>query len=279
MPTTAKSAARALLRAAHSRLFDYMARSGLIAAAVPFAVDKLDAIPEAQRVLYKQVGDKYQLDLEGYEDPAGLKSALDKERKAARDAVAMTKAWKDLGKTPEEITALLEAQAQAERDKLTKAGEWDKLRKQMDDQHQAALETERQGKAALRAQLERHLVDAAGVAAIASAKGNAELLLPHVKSRVKVIEDNGEFTVRVVDAAGNPRVNAKGEFLSMTDLVGEMRSHDTFAAAFAAPNASGGGARQSGGSAGAKTITRADFDALDGAAKFSAIKAGTAVID
>jgi hypothetical protein len=214
--------------------------------ALPFTVEKLDTLPEAHRTLYTKTEDgKYRLDLDGYEDPTNLKSALDKERKAARDAVAMTKAWKELGKTPEEISDLLSAHAKAEAEKLTKAGEWDKLRGQMTEQHTAELVKKDEAVKSLRGQLEKHLVDAAAVAALAAQKGNAELLLPHVKSRVKVIEENGEFSVRVVDVSGNPRVNAKGEYLSMADLVGEMRQSEVFASAFLAPGASGGGARQS----------------------------------
>jgi hypothetical protein len=218
---------------------------------LPFTVEALDKIPEALRTQYVKTDDgKFRLDLDGYEEPTALKSALDKERTNARDAIAQAKAWKALGKTPEEIQALVEATAQAERDKLTKAGEWDKLREQMNQQHQAELAKEREGKGALRGQLEKYLVDAAAATALAAAQGNAELLLPHVKARVKVIEENGEFAVRVVDAAGNPRVNGKGEFLSMTELVGEMRQSDVYAPAFLAPAASGGGARPNAGAPG-----------------------------
>ena len=208
--------------------------------ALQFTVDKLDAIPEAQRVLYKQDGDKFRLDLDGYEDPTSLKSALDKERRAARDASRDVAAWKVLGKTPEEIQALVDAQAEAERDKLSKAGEWDKLRGQMTEQHQTELGKREEAAKTLRVQLERHLVDAAAATSIAAAEGSPELLLPHVKSKVKVIEENGEFVVRVVDAAGNPRVNAKGEFLSMKDLVDEMRQNPIYAPCF--PKAQGSNA-------------------------------------
>lgn len=248
--------------------------------ALQFTVDSLDTIPEAQRSLYKADGEKFRLDLDGYEDPAGLKSALDKERKAAKDAIGMAKAWKELGKTPEEIQELLAAQAQAERDKLVKGGEWDKLKGQMTEQHQAELAKREEANKGLRGQLERHLVDAAGVAAIAAAKGSAELLLPHVKSRVKVIEENGEFTVRVVDVTGNPRVNGKGEFLSINDLVGEMRQNEVFAPAFMAPSASGGGAQQSTQSGtGRKTVTRSQFDSMPQMERANFAKSGGTVVD
>jgi hypothetical protein len=251
--------------------------------ALQFTVEKIDTIPEPLRAQYVKTDDgKYRLDLDGYEDPVGLKSALDKERTAARDAVAQAKAWKSLGKTPEDIQALLAAQEQAERDKLTKAGEWDKLRGQMTEQHQQELTKREETAKALRVKLERHLVDGAAATAIAAAnpsKGGVELLLPHVKARVKVIDENGDFVVRVVDAAGNPRVNGKGEFLSIADLVGEMRQSEVFAPAFLAPPASGGGAHQSAPQAGSKNATRAQFDAMGQFERMAFSKAGGKVVE
>jgi hypothetical protein len=236
---------------------------------LPFTVEALDKIPEAQRSLYTKTDSGFRLDVDGYEEPVALKSALDKERANARDAVAQAKAWKALGKTPEEIQALVEAAAQAERDKLTKAGDFDKLRQQMNDAHTAELDKERGTSKAMRVQLEKYLVDAAAATALAAAKGNAELLLPHVKARVKVIEENGEFAVRVVDAGGNPRVNGKGEFLSMTDLVDEMRQSDVYAPAFLAPAASGGGARPNAGAPGGAQKGRIDGTAEERTAYFA----------
>jgi hypothetical protein len=218
--------------------------------ALPLLVDDLDTVPEALRDNYKPAdGGKFRLDLDGYEDPAGLKSALDKERRAAKDASKKASAWETLGKTPEEIQALLDAQAQAEHKRLSEAGEFDKLKSQMLEQHKSELAKKDSETKALRNRLEQHLVDAAGVAAISAADGSAELLLPHVKAKVKVIEEGGDYAVRVVDPSGNPRVNAQGEFLSIADLVSEMRQSDTFAPCFKAPSTTGGGAQQSNGQA------------------------------
>jgi hypothetical protein len=213
--------------------------------ALQLTVDKVDTLPESIRALYKPAGDKFQLDLENYEDPVNLKSALDKERTEKRDAIAQAKAWKALGRTPEEIQALVDAQAQAEREKLTKAGEWDKLKEQIATQHQTELSKRQEVEKALRGQLEKHLVDAAAATALAAAEGSPELLLPHVKARVKVIEEGGEFIVRIVDAAGSPRVDGKGEFLSIADLVSEMRQNPVFAPCF--PKAQGSNAPGSNG--------------------------------
>lgn len=212
-------------------------------------VDALDTVAEEHRGLYVQEGEKFRLQLDGYEDPAGLKSALDKERKAARDAEKAAKSWAALGKTPEEISELLEAQRKAEEDKATKNGEWDKLKAQMLEKHQAELAKSDDATKVMRSQLERHLVDAAATTAIVGAKGSPALLLPHVKASLRVVEEDGEFIARVVDKAGNPRVNGKGDFLSIADLVGEMRQSDEFGRAFDPTGTSGGGA--GGGGSGA----------------------------
>lgn len=246
--------------------------------AIEFTVDSIDTIPEAQRGLYKQAGDKYVLDISGYEDPVGLKSALAKEREAAKTASRQAAQWQSLGKTPEEITALVEVQAQAERDKLTKGGEWDKLKAQMADQQKAELGKKDERITALTKSLERRLVDADATAAIAAAKGVPALLLPHVRAQVKVIEDSGEFRAQVVDAAGNPRVNGKGEFLSIADLVAEMRQDDVFGRAFEATGTAGSGATSGSSGGNSKTIKEAAFQALRPAERAKAMASGMTVV-
>jgi hypothetical protein len=239
---------------------------------LPFQVESIDAVPEAQRSLYKETNGKFVLDVDGYEDPTNLKSALQKEREAAKTATKQAQAWAALGKTPEEIQALVEAQAQAERDKLVKGGEWDKLKAQMLEQQTKEREQLESKLKAKDSAIERHLVDAQATAAIAAAKGVPALLLPHVKASVRVVEDGGEYVVRVVDAAGNPRVDAKGEFLSIADLVGEMRQSEIFGRAFEPTGTTGSGA-QGGGSGGTgKVMKQSAIDAMKPAerAKFFA---------
>jgi hypothetical protein len=275
---TASSTVR-FMHFAHNRLFGYLVRTGLIACAIPLVSDTLEAIPETQRALYVEKDGKYHLDVTGVEDTTGLKSALAAERKAAQEATRQAAAWKSLGKTPDEIQALVAAQAQAEQDKLTKAGDWDKLAKQMNDQHtleisgiKATLEVKDKA-------LSKHLVDSAAVTAIAAAKGVPELLLPHIRSAVKVIEENGDYVVRVLDASGSPRVNGKGEFLTIKDMVGEMRQSEVFGRAFDGTGATGSGSSQQRGGGGAKAITRTAFDAMGQPERVTYIRGGGTVTD
>lgn len=257
-----KTQRRTLATFAFNRLMSFMARTGMLLTAIPMTADSLDAIPEAQRALYKEANGKFVLDVDGLEDTSGLKSALEKERTAARNASKQASAWQSLGKTPEEIQELLEAQRQAEEKKLQGAGEFDKLKQQILDQHKVELGKKDETVSKMRSNLERHLVDAQAVAAISELKGVPALLLPHVKSHVKVVEDGDQFVTRVVDASGNPRVNGKGEFLSIKDLVSEMRQDTIFGRAFEPEGTSGSGAQSGGGAAGKKTATQAQIDAM-----------------
>ncbi len=148
---------------------------------------------------------------------------------------------------------MLTAQAKSDEDRAAKAGEWDKLRAQMNEKHATDLKTKDETITAMRRRLEAELVDAKAVAAIAAAKGVPELLLPHVQKHVKVDEN---FTVQVVDAKGDPRVNGKGEPLSISDLIAEMRANEIYGRAFEGSGQSGSGTRPTNGSAGGTGVTR-----------------------
>lgn len=242
-----------------------------------FTTDSIDTIPEAQRALYKEANGKFVLDVDGYEDPAGLKSALTSEREAAKTARREAQAWASIGKTHEEIQALVAVQAQAETERLSKGGEFDKLKQQMLDQHKAEIVKKDDRIGALTKSLEGRLVDADATAAIAAAKGVPALLLPHVRAQVRVVEDSGEFKVQLIDAAGNPRVNGKGEFLSIADLVSEMRQSEVFGRAFEATGTSGSGASNSNRVTG-KTISQTAFDALPAKQRAARMAEGFSIV-
>lgn len=210
-------------------------------AALKLTLDSLDGVDDAVKALYVEKDGKHVLDVDGIEDTGALKGALQKERKAREDAEKQIKKWQRLGKTDEEIAALLEDQEKKAQTDAERKGEWEKLRTQMNEKHQAELAKKDEAVGSMRKALERHLVDAAATAAIASADGVPDLLLPHVQRHVKVIEEDGEFTVKVVDAKGDPRVNGKGEPLTISDLVSEMRQSEIFGRAFKGDGKSGSG--------------------------------------
>lgn len=217
-------------------------------AKLKLVVEKLDDIEESSRGLYVEKDGKFVLDVDGVEDTSGLKSALQKERLAREAKDKQVRAWERLGRSPEEIESLIaeqdkiaEERSKAEEEKAAKAGEWDKLKAQMNDKHQTELKSKDDSISNMRKSLEKHLVDAAATSAIAAEKGVADLLLPHVQRHVKVVEEDGEFVVKVVDAKGDPRVNGKGDPLTISDLVKEMKESEVYGRAFDASGHSGSG--------------------------------------
>lgn len=123
------------------------------------------------------------------------------------------------------------------------------LREQLEQQYQEKLtEVEQQAKT-YKSALEQRLLDGAAVEALSKAKGNVDLLLPHVKSHLRVVEEDGKFHVVVVDDAGEIRYSLDpkraGQPMSVGELVAEMKAKDAYAPAFEFDNA-GGGASGSG---------------------------------
>lgn len=206
-----------------------------------------EGLDEGIKGLYEEKDGGYALSVDGLEDTSGLKSALQKERAEREKLAKQIKAWSATGKTPEEISELLAKLEEEEAKKAEKAGEWEKLKAQILESHKKELVKKDEELGRMRSALESNLVDAAATAAIAEMKGIPVLLLPHVKAAVKVVESDGKYSVQVVDAAGTPRVNAKGEPLSIKELIEEMRQSEIFGRAFEATGTTGGGASGGGG--------------------------------
>lgn len=256
----------------------------------PNEVESLDAVPEAYRALYSEQDGRHVLDgdlaMKLTVGPS-LKKALDNERRAAREAQKQIDAWKAIGKTPEEIADLIAAQDDLETRKAEGKGEWDKLKQQLMDQHAKVLKAKDDAVAAangkidaLNKTLQSHLIDAQATAAIAAAKGSAKVLLPHVQRFAKVVEEAGEYKVQVLDDKGDPRINGKGDPMTIADLVAEMRNDDDYARNFEGTGKSGSGSpNNAGGGHSGKAIKRAEFDKLDEASKRTRIKEGYAIVD
>lgn len=222
-------------------------------------IDKIEDVEENIRPLYVEKDGKFFLDVDGIEEHplvAKSKQNLEAARRAERAMKAQVEKWEKLGKTDEEIAALIAAEEQNKQTALEAKGQWEELKKQMNERHQLDIkkwegltEAEKQNNIKLRNKLERYLVDATATAAIAAAEGEPELLLPIVKRFVKVVEDDaGEFTTMVVDDKGGARVNGKGDPLTIVELLAEMKSSEKLGRAFKASGSSGGGASPGGGS-------------------------------
>lgn len=240
--------------------------------ALDLNVDTLDAVPEAMRALYIPNGDKFKLDVNGVEDTAGLKSALKAERDLRDKADKENKQWKSLGATPDEIQTLKTASEKAETERMVQASEWDKLKAQQSDLHAKELAKLSETVAAKDRAVMKNVVEAQAVAAVAAAGAN-KLIMPFVRNVLKAAEINGDYVVQVLNDKGEPRVNANGEFLSVNDLVSEMKADPQYGPLFPPSGASGGGMSQAGSGNTLKTIASSDKSAIG--ANLEAVAKGT----
>jgi len=219
--------------------------------ALKAVLDNIDDAPEAVRDHYTEQEGKYVLTVEpvgGYalEDVSGLKSALGKERTARETLERDVVRYKDID--PDKArTALAELE---ELKKIDPASEADKIANTKFEAAKSQLLEKHQGEVGQRDDRIKFLTGTVddlvrqqrATAAIAEAKGSVDLLLPHVLKYTRTVEKEGRFAVDVVDADGNVRIsNAKGDPMSIKDLVAEMRQTETFSRAFDGEGHSGTG--------------------------------------
>lgn len=215
-------------------------------------VETIDTVPEPARAFYKEADGKFILDVEpvdgfALEDVSGLKNTLGKEMTLRKRLEKDVVKFKDIDPDKaRDALARLE-----ELGNIDPAKDADKIvnerleaaKRQLLEKHGEELKTRDGRIAGLTKTVESLMVDQVATAALAEAKGAVELLLPHVQRHTRVREDaSGAFIVEVVDKDGNARIgNAKGDPMTIKDLVQEMRKSETFGRAFEGDGQSGSG--------------------------------------
>lgn len=224
----------------------------------PETVDSIDSVPESHRGLYQEKDGKYflidaakplvqsylgvsdsLLKTEGLKKTAMDESIAERKKRQAYESIGKVLGLEDV--TPEvfetKINELVSENKKGGEIKI----DMDKIKLDYNRRFEEAKTTHEQEKTQMRGTLERYLIDQAATAALASNKGNVTLLLPHIKAKAKVVQDGDDYVVRVVDAQGDVRPNGSGGFMSVEDLVGEMKTSKDFAAAFESDSKGGSG--------------------------------------
>lgn len=221
----------------------------------------LENLDEALKSHYVEKDGKFVLDVEAVgdlslEDVGGLKKALAQERANVEAAAKTVKdfdgidpakakqAFKDLEEfknfdPDQKIEAGIKSQREALVAKHTQTVE------DMGKKYDGVME-----------QLEKNLVVASATKAISEAGGTVELLLPHVKSSIKMKQNEaGTFIAEVVDKEGLGRVgDGQGNPMTIPQLVDEFKGNELFSPAFKGSGSSGTGAGAgTGGGAGEST--------------------------
>lgn len=219
--------------------------------ALKAVLTSIDEAPEAIRGEYTERDGKFILNVEavdGYalEDVTGLKTALGKERTRAERLEKDVVKFKDLD--PERArSALLELE---ELKKIDPASEADKIantkfeaaKSQLLEKHSGELVSRDDRIGFLSGTVDELVRKQRATAVIAGAKGSVDLLLPHVLANTRTVERDGKFTVDVIDASGNVRIgDAKGNPMTLENLIAEMRQSSVYAPAFEGDGQTGGG--------------------------------------
>lgn len=223
---------------------------------IEYTKEQYDSLPPAQQKLCTEKDGKYTFEFETPSEVAGLKQNRDKVladlKKAKEDLAGYS------GIDPTKYAELVKAHEDAERAALEGKGQWQVLEQQLKDQnaqrekqlvdkHQKEIDDRESRIKSLSDALEAKLVDAEAIAALSKHTKAVNLLMPHVKSRIKVVDEDGKFVARVIDEKGNPRIgDAQGTPMTIEQLVEEMKASDDYLRAFDANTAGGGGASNGG---------------------------------
>lgn len=186
------------------------------------------ALAELLQKEYKADGEEFVLDAEGFDDPAELKRAKDREAQNAKDQKARA------DKAESDLQALREGTARSSGDIATLEKSWKEKNEKLEKDHRAEL-AKRDG------HLQATLIDAVAVKLATDIAGpNADILLPHIKVRLTSDLTGEAPLTRVLDKDGKPSAS------SVEDLKKEISSDARFKAIVVASNASGGGAAGNG---------------------------------
>jgi len=237
-------------------------------------VESLDKVPEKFRSVYEQIAEgddagKYAISAsakalaEAYD---GTSSALDKARadkKKASDESASRRVTQKrveefireqlgvedideedpINTLQDQVRNLMENAKNGKELKIN----LDKMKADFQKKQDEAVSAKDQEISKLRGDLFQTKVSDVGARSISAEKGSPELLLPIVEKQCKVIEDDGKYVVRVIDEQGDFRSDGKGGWMTVSDLVKEMKSDSRYAQAFESEAPSGSGSRPGSG--------------------------------
>lgn len=206
----------------------------------------LDGLDAAVAALYVKSGEEFALDVEGgLDDAEGLKTALNKERNLRQAAESEASSLKgQLEKLKDIDPAKYTELVAMEEDLRTKGKGWEKMKEQLNASHQTELAKRDERIKSLSQTLENELITSAAAAEIEKAGGSPLLLLPHVKSRAKLVEENGKHHVRLFDEKGDPLIDNQGAYLTLSGFVNQLKTMEGYGTAFKGSGSSGGGTNQ-----------------------------------
>lgn len=177
-------------------------------------------LSDAVKAEYIADGDAFKLDIEGDEDTGPLKRALAREKARAEELEAKQ------AELEREKDELARADAMKNKDVVT-------LQKQWEKDKETAVAAERQRVEKAHTFITKQLGDSVAETLARDLTDSHALMLPHIRSRIGVNMEDGDFRTVVLDANGQPTA------LTVQDLAKEFRENKAFSAIMRVSKASG----------------------------------------
>lgn len=197
------------------------------------------------------------------EDVKSLKGALQRERAAKEELDRKVKAIGDLDpvKAREALAKLKELGDNPSNDEKVRQAQ-EALKTQLETKHGAEVDGFKQQITSYEQQMSEILVDQNALTALSKLKlveGGAKLIMPHIKSRIKVIKgQDGKLVAKVIDPkTGRPAISMKqgnNDDMDIDELVESISKDKDFKFVFQGSGASGSAG--AGGSKGKKAPTK-----------------------
>lgn len=224
-------------------------------------LDSLDDLPEALHPYYAEKDGTFFLQFEGGGE---LKSALSKERDDRKQAIAKAEqAEARLKELERERDALAKKLEETEKSSPKAKDVEERIEtarretaEQLTEKHKAQMTELQERVETMGSRLEKTVLNERALHAMNEAGVDApDLLLPHIKNRLKAVEVGDGYEVRVLDEAGREALSSKGmsaEPMTIGELLESYKTHEGFGRAFRASGSRGssappGGATTNGG--------------------------------
>jgi hypothetical protein len=177
------------------------------------------------------------------EEHEKTKLYLNKANKEAKERRLALKELEENGLSIEEAINLKRRLEEEEREKAFKKGDIEKVKEQLTssfDKEKKEMLTKIEK---MQKSLYENLVSARANEAISEAGGVSKLLMPFVQKYARVQEEDGKHTVRIFDEDGEVRFNSRGDYMSISDYISELKSDEVFGRAFMVDVRSGAGTK------------------------------------
>jgi hypothetical protein len=204
--------------------------------AFPLRVSDINDVPEIFRNLYEDDGTGvFTLKEVAREhvDTSGLRSALEKERTARKEAAAISEGFLKHAESPDALAVLLDdLRAAANKASGVDQRTLEKAKAEIEAGYAKKEAAWQAQLTQMESSLVEHMVTGEAERALAAEKGSSLFLMPHIRGQVKVLREGDRYVAKVIDKDGDPRINGHGETMTVADLVREMKSQERFQPAF-----------------------------------------------